>query len=231
MKEKKCISIIIPIHKMTPAIDLVRHQLSLAKTPVEIIFVIAKKLEGLIKRKGSNEKVIISSKVGRGFFFLEGIQVAIGDIILFLHSDTILPLGWDMVICRTLLDKNVVGGGFSLVFDARNIYLRLLVFLSDLFFRLSGELWGDRAIFIRSKFIDDCQLTMNVPIMEDVRLSHCMQKKGKVVLLKEKVTTNASAFVNTGLLRQTLRILTWRLWYALGGDLWKIYKIYYPSTV
>jgi hypothetical protein len=52
-------------------------------------------------------------------------------------------------------------------------------FFSDAFFKITGELWGDRAIFIRSEILKDRARIMDVPIMEDVKLSGFMEKKGK----------------------------------------------------
>ena len=68
---------------------------------------------------------------------------------------------------------------------------------------------------------------MNVPIMEDVRLSGFLSKQGRVVLLKEKVITSSATFIRYGLLRHTYRIIKCRLWYALGGNPVNIYHYYY----
>ena len=89
-------------------------------------------------------------------------------------------------------------------------------------------MWGDRAIFIRSHILKDRTQFMNVPLMEDVKLSGFMKKQGNVVMLKEKAITSADTFIKYGLLRNTFRIIKCRLWYALGGDPEKIYSYYYP---
>lgn len=63
--------------------------------------------------------------------------------------------------------------------------------------------------------------------MEDVRLSKLMNKKGRVIVLKEKVTTSASDFVKYGWFRNSLRTFKARVWYALGGNPQKIFDYYY----
>ncbi|MFX1534381.1 MAG: glycosyltransferase [Promethearchaeota archaeon] len=226
-KTRDLISVIVPIHKMTPVITEIRKKLTCSKTPFEAIFVIEKFLKGRFKAENSREKVVVSQKFGRGFSLVKGALHAKGDIILFLHSDTLLPPGWDEAIKRALFDEDVVGGGFSVQFDNANRFIKFLVFIYDLLFHLSREMWGDRAIFIRSRYLREGLSLMYVPLMEDVRLSLWMRKKGRVVLLKEKVTTSASSFVSSGPLRHTISIVMCRIWYALGGDLQKIYRHYY----
>ncbi|MFX1254655.1 MAG: hypothetical protein ACFFCZ_23795 [Promethearchaeota archaeon] len=231
------ISIIVPIHKITSEITEVRKRIFYSKTPCEVVFVIEKFLEGHFKAESSREKVVISEKLGRGFSLVKGALLAKGNIILFLHSDTLLPPGWDEAIKRALFDEGVVGGGFSVQFAGVvgggfsvqfvSRFIKFLVFIYDLLFHLSREMWGDRAIFIRSRYLREGLSLMYIPLMEDVRLSLWMRKKGRVVLLKEKVTTSASGFVSSGPLRHTISIVMCRIWYALGGDPQKIYKHYY----
>ena len=68
--------------------------------------------------------------------------------------------------------------------------------------------------------------------MEDVRLSRWMNKmgRGRVVVLKEKVTTDSSTFFEYGYLRKSLRTFKARVWYSLGVDPQKIFADYYSKT-
>jgi len=113
------------------------------------------------------------------------------------------------------------------MFDRSHPYLDLLTFLSDLLFKFTGEMWGDRAIFARSEILKDPTLNIDVPIMEDFILSRFMRKKGRVIMLKEKVVTSSGTFLKNGMLWNTIRIIKCRLWFALGGNLQKIYNYYY----
>jgi glycosyltransferase involved in cell wall biosynthesis len=218
---------VVPFHKSTAGLKSLRQQLNLVKTPIEVILVIDRKLEGLIEKKKPYEKIISVRNRGRGYNFAEGVRNTTGDILIFLHSDTRLPPKWDILIRKALLQEEVIGGAFSLEFDYKTNYLKLSYFIAKLFYLISGELWGDRAIFVRSKFLKDNLSIIEVPIMEDVRLSRLMNKKGRVVLLKEKVTTSFSTFLQFGWVFNSLRILKARVWYALGGDPHKIFNYYY----
>jgi len=146
---------------------------------------------------------------------------------MFLHSDTILPKDWDFIVRRTLVDKKVMGGGFSLKFDINKIYLKISLKLVEAFVKIRKIFSGDRAIFLRSQpFLNDMP-NLEIPIMEDIELSFWMKKHGKVVLLKESVITSADAFVKNGLVRHSWKIIKSMLWHKFGGDPWKIYSYYY----
>lgn len=221
------ISVIIPIAKPTPYLEQTRQSLQETTIAIEVILVSVE--EGIISPKYPFEKVVLAKRRGRGYACAKGINFATGEIILILHADTILPPGWDQHIIEALKNHKVVGGAFSLAFDKPHPYLSLLIFLSDMFFILNRELWGDRAMFIRAETIKDDALFMEVPIMEDVMLSAFIRKRGKVVKLKEKVTTSSDTFYRYGLLHHSFRIMRCRLWYALGADLDKIYNYYYSK--
>jgi len=221
------ISVIILAANYKSSTDRIRQDLSTSTTPIEVIIVVSKDgIEHTLKRYPF-EKVVISEVKGRGFACYQGIQLAKGNIVVFLHADTILPKRWNELILKTLTDRKIVGGAFSLTFNKNHIYLSFLIFLSDVLFRITGELWGDRTIFIRSHILKDQADILNVPVMEDVILSFFMKKRGKVVLLKEKVITSSESFFKHGLLQHTFRIIKCRIWYALGGNLKNIYNYYY----
>jgi cellulose synthase/poly-beta-1,6-N-acetylglucosamine synthase-like glycosyltransferase len=221
------ISVVVPIHKIQKDFSNVRQQLHLA-TQIEIIYVIDEKLsEDIIPSKTSNEQIIRVPNLGRGYMFREGVQYVKGDIIMFLHSDTVLPKDWDTIVRCTMQDKKVIGGGFSLKFDIDNLYLTLSLKIITMLVRLRKIFSGDRAIFLRSQPFKNDMPNLEVPIMEDIKLSYWMKKHGKVILLKDSVVTSSDAFVKNGLIRQTWKIIKCMVWHKVGGNLQEIYSYYY----
>jgi hypothetical protein len=146
-----------------------------------------------------------------------------------LHSDTILPIGWDEQIRNLLEDKTVIGGGFLLKFDVESTYMNF--FQKILTFREKNLriMSGDRAIFVRSYLIKNNLPTIEIPIMEDIELSYLMKKNGKIVILDDYVITSADAFLNNGALRQTIKVIKCFLWYRLGGSIDDIFNSYYSK--
>jgi glycosyltransferase involved in cell wall biosynthesis len=221
------ISVVVPIHKEQKELPMVRRQLHRATTPIEIIYVIHDELRKDLLIPASNEHIIRIRNRGRGYMLREGARHVKGDIIMFLHSDTLLPNNWDIIIRRVMQDKNVIGGGFSLQFDRDYLYFTLKLKMVTIIVRLTKVLTGDRAVFLRFQPFQNDLSILEMPIMEDIELSYWMKKHGKVILLRDAVVTSADAFVRHGLLRQTWRIILCLLWHIIGRNPQEIYTYYY----
>jgi hypothetical protein len=224
------ISVIVPVHEGISRLLPIRESVHTSNVIAELIIVInSPELVGKISPEGPSEIVVVANRTGRGYAFIEGAKIAKGDISLLLHSDTMLPNDWDSAIIKAMSDPKAAGGAFSRSFDKRSAYLQFLLPLGSLFSWVLGDVWGDRGIFLRTGILRECLQAIDVPIMEDVRLGKCMRKHGKVRLLRETVITSADAFRKHGNIRHTVKFLKCRVWYALGGDLDKIFDYYYSE--
>ena len=231
MESPPLISVVTPIHSTDHKLPQIREALSLTNKPIQLIVVLNNPiLVDQIIPQSSNETVVVSHRKGRGFSFLKGIAEVKGKITLLLHSDTTLPPGWCDAILTKMENPSVVGGGFSMVYDTPNPYLDIVSWFSDQWVRLSEELYGDRAMFIRSHILGRCLSALEVPIFEDLRLSRCMRKFGRLAILKEKVQTSASAYQKHGLLQYILKIWLCRIWHEIGGSPFEIYDFYYSTS-
>jgi glycosyltransferase involved in cell wall biosynthesis len=227
---KPVITVIVPVHDDLSELPQIRESVRSSVVPSEIIIVInGPSLVGKVAAQGPYERVVVAPRVGRGYAFAEGASHAKADISLLLHSDTLLPKTWDSAIVDVMKDPKTAGGAFSRTFDEDNVYLKLFLPLGSVFSWVLGDVWGDRGIFLRTRILKDCIHSLDVPIMEDVRLGRCMRDRGRVRLLRERVVTSARAFRRYGRVRHTIRFLKCRIWYALGGDLDKIFDYYYPK--
>jgi len=180
VNEQYAISVIVPIYTKAPRLQAIKESIVASSYPVELIIVVNEKSRvSWIAPTLSRERIVISERVGRGYAFAKGAEKARGEITLLLHSDTILPQKWDDAIMKAMSDERIIGGAFSLSYDVPSLYLKTMIRASDLFIRLTGEIWGDRAIFIRSDILRQCLAVIDVPLFEDVRLSKCMRDWGK----------------------------------------------------
>ena len=85
------ISVIVPIHKTSIFLKDIRKTINTASSSVEAIYVIDEKIKDMIKKPNQNEQIIIVKNVSRGLTLTEGLKKARGEIVVFLHSDTLLP--------------------------------------------------------------------------------------------------------------------------------------------
>ena len=228
MTPSTTLSVVVPIHKHHSKLEIIRQAVRTSPIPAELIIVVNDpQLEEPIHSEHSSERVVRCLRRGRGFAFVIGIHYARGNVILLLHADTVLPHDWSTAIMQVLQNEQCVGGGFSLTFDRSNLFLKLLVRLSHIRFHITGVMFGDRAMFARADILNNCLTCMKVPLFEDLRLSQCLRRHGTTVLLRTHVTTSAASFHMRGMWKHLLRIVKCQLWYALGGDLERIFHYYY----
>jgi hypothetical protein len=231
MRSKHLISVVIPFGYFCPEFeDSVNSAAQECTDRDEIIIVTNGELAGKINASVSSKTtVLISETPGRGHYCFRGARVAKGDIILFLHADTILPAGWRRSVTGALKDPGITGGGFTTRFYPQNLYLKLVPKGYNVFSRVIGEIWGDRAIFIRRDVLDRSLYKIDVPIMEDVHLSRMIRTQGRMIILKESVTTSSLHFQKKGHLIHTLQALYLRILYSLGVSEQTIFEKYYRN--
>lgn len=157
----------------------------------------------------------------------EGLRIAQGDVVVFLHADTLLPLNWDELIIDVMQDREIIGGAFSLSFDNPSFYLKIGNQLINGLSQITGVLSGDRALFVRRHHLEKDDEVLQVPIFEDAELSYWMHRQGKVVVLPDIVITSARAFQQHGMIRHTWRIVLSSFRYKVGDDLESIFYYYY----
>ena len=223
------ISVIVPIHAKNYLLDKMRKSIFYATTPIEVFYVIEESLPTVFTDLSIFEKIIKIKNRGRGFMILEGIKHSTGDIILILHSDSVLPKSWDKSIRNLMIDKNISGGVFKRKFDQRVPLMEIVANILNTNYLKKITSYGDRGLFARAYLIKNNLSVLEVPIMEDVQLSHLLKKNGFAVLNKY-IVTSSDAFIKNGSFRQILKIYFCLFWYEVGGNLQKIYSYYYSKS-
>ena len=169
---------------------------------------------------------IISSPRGRASQMNTGARASTGDILLFLHADTILPVGWVSMIEKILENKKVAGGAFSFSTSGHSKGLKLVTFIVNLRSRFLSLPYGDQAIFIRREHFEAMGGFKEIPIMEDVDLISKMKKFGKLVILKEPVITSSRRWEKEGWIKTTLRNQLLLFLFFLGIPPEKLHRFY-----
>src|SRR5206468_4036425 len=97
---------------------------------------------------GWTTRVVVASRVGRATQMNAGVQVASGEVLLFLHADTCLPPGSLRAVVQAVGDPRVVGGGFRLRFSETGALLRMIAGYATARSLLRGVHYGDQAMFV-----------------------------------------------------------------------------------
>jgi rSAM/selenodomain-associated transferase 2 len=173
---------------------------------------------------------LLTTGRGRAEQLAAGAAAAHGDVLLFLHADTLLPSDALARIEDELARRpEVVAGSFRLQFDNPGPLLRLLAACGNAYHRLVPTLYGDRAAFVRRRTYTAAGGFRTLPIMEDVDLSDRARRLGRIIELETPVVTSARAFRRRGPLRLTARILAAVAAHRLGLPVSLAARIFYGA--
>jgi rSAM/selenodomain-associated transferase 2 len=161
---------------------------------------------------------VLTAPRGRGAQMDAGAARATGDVLLFLHADTRLPLAADRLILDGLQRSAHVWGRFDVTIAGRSPLLRIVAWTMNLRSRLSGIATGDQAIFVTRTVFAECGGYPDVPLMEDIALSHRLKRISRPLCLRTRVTTSGRRWDERGVLRTILLMWRLRLAYFLGAE-------------
>ncbi|HVR43635.1 MAG TPA: TIGR04283 family arsenosugar biosynthesis glycosyltransferase [Thermoanaerobaculia bacterium] len=139
---------------------------------------------------------------------------AAGEVLMFLHADTLLPPG-AATAAAGAIEAGAVFGGFRIRFAEPHRRLRLAAALINARTRFTRAPWGDQAQFVRRELFLESGGFLAIPLMEDYELARRMKKLGPITLLPLEVTTSGRRFLENGLFRTAAinwwTILQWRM--------------------
>lgn len=172
---------------------------------------------------------VVAAGRGRALQMNEGAKAALGDILLFLHADTMLPQGFDRDIRNVLADPDTAAGAFRLCFERDAPTMQLMAFGANLRSRFLKLPYGDQAIFVRRDVFHAAGGFPEIPIMEDVAFMRAMHKRGRVVILPTRVSTSSRRFRRMGVFRTWLLNQLAMAWYFLDKPLDDLAFLYRSS--
>lgn len=157
---------------------------------------------------------VIAAPRGRARQLNVGAQASQGDILVFLHADTHLPLTARQEIVAAFTDDGIVGGRFDVRFDRPTVLGRIISTMMNYRSRWSGVATGDQAIFVSRRTFDQLGGFADIPLMEDIDFSRRMKRMGRLAMLQDHVVTSfrrwdAKGPVKTIVLMWGLRFLYW----------------------
>lgn len=206
------LSIIIPTLNEASTLHAAAEALACWRKEVEIIVVDGGSTDETLTIARECGLSVLTAPRGRGTQMNAGAQIARGEIFLFLHADTRLPLEALTLIETVLADPTVGGGNFRLRFDGGTRAAQWLTWLYP-FLRWGGMCYGDSAIFVRRAVFERLEGYQNMPLFEDVDLFKRLKRVGQFVQLPACATTSArrfeGRFVRTFALWSCLQVLYW----------------------
>ncbi len=160
-------------------------------------------------------QLLHTTSPGRGIQMNQGAKAATGDVLCFLHADTLVPDDLLAVIEETLGDRHCVGGGFiSLMAGKTNVrwgitlhnvlktYYAPLLFRPHQFFQGLRIMFGDQAMFCRRHAFWVCGgFDESLPLMEDADLCRRLYRQGRLRLVNRTVQVSDRRVAKLGVLK------------------------------
>jgi len=198
------ISIIIPAlnegDRIASLVDELRRRESSDGCIHEIIVADGGSIDGTSKEAElAGAKVLTCIKRGRAAQMNEGAEYATGEILYFLHADTIPPINFDKHIASAV-SAGAGAGCFQLTFSSDHRLLRFYGWCTR--FRSTLLRFGDQSLFVKSGcFWEIGGFDERLAVMEDQQIVGNLKKVTSFALLDEVVKTSARKYEKNGVIR------------------------------
>lgn len=171
---------------------------------VELVFALSQGDDDTRIPDGAHIKTVITSK-GRARQMNAGARASSGDILLFLHADTLIAPESLGTVREALSRPGVAGGAYRLKIASPKLSLKIISAGANLRSRFLGMPYGDQAIFVKREAFENVGGYEDIPIMEDVRFVEALRRIGKVVLMEDYAHTSPRRWEKEGVAIATLR--------------------------
>ncbi|HDK37814.1 MAG TPA: glycosyltransferase [Thiolapillus brandeum] len=170
---------------------------------------------------------LLQIPAGRARQMNAGAAIAQGDILWFLHADTLLASCQDKRLLNTLEQTRAIWGRFDIRLSGNRPCLRIIETAMNWRSRWTGIATGDQGIFLRKTAFQKIRGFADIPLMEDIDLSHRLKKSfGPPACLPHKLLASSRRWESHGVIRTVLLMWKLRLYYALGADPADLARLY-----
>ena len=182
------VSVIIPVLNEEATI---RSCIKSAKRldPLEIIVVDGGSADNTARMAEREGATVVRSPKGRGIQMNRGASIARGEILLFLHADTLMPKTCLSFPLQSL--NGYIGGFFKLKFDDNSLSTKLVELFANFRAKVLSLPYGDQAIFMKKDVFEKVGGFKEYPFLEDIDMTLRIKKYGKLKCIPLEVTASS----------------------------------------
>jgi rSAM/selenodomain-associated transferase 2 len=171
-----------------------------------------------------NATTFVSDKKGRAAQMNRGAVIAKGEVLYFLHADSIPPKNFTSSILNAV-NNNFSSGCFKSSFDHSHWFLKANAFFTR--FNVNAFRFGDQSLFVtKDVFQKSGGFREDLLMMEDQEIIHRLKIYGKFKVLEGVIITSARKYVDNGVFR--MQAIFYRIWvlYYLGYSQEKLLQLH-----
>ena len=227
LPDQPLISIIIPVLNEAHCLDQTLNNLlnrQWVEEHCEIIVSDGGSDDGSLEIALHHRCKLIRGDAGRARQMNAASRRARGDLLLFLHADSILPddLG-------ELIASAHDWGFFRLRLSADDFAYRVIETCINLRTRFSKIAGGDQGLFFRRRFFETLGGYPSIPLMEDVAISKNAKQLATPLIIESAITSSSRRWQQQGIVKTILLMWSLRLAFWLGVNPARLHRIYYPQ--
>lgn len=223
------LSVIIPTLNEAPAIGRILARLRSFKESVEIIVVDGGSKDETVSIALECGAKVIEAPRGRGSQLRAGAEASTGDILWFLHADSIPPADAPAEISRAFVNQGLVAGNFKLRFEGDSGAARFMTWFYPQIRKL-GLVYGDSGIFVRRRSYDEAGGFQPLPLFEDLDLVRRIKRTGMLVHLDAELLASSRRFSGRPFIPVFLRWVILQLLFWMGVSPYRLARGYHPES-
>ena len=179
----------------------------------EVIVVDGGSADATVALAAAGADRVIQGPRGRARQMNAGAAVAQGEVLLFLHADTLLPDAADGAV-QQAIHEGARWGRFDVRISGGKAMFPVISALMNLRSRWSGITTGDQALFVQRTLFMQLGGYADQPLMEDIELSRRLRVLSPPACLRLRVLTSGRRWQQRGVWRTVWLMwrLRWRYW-------------------
>ena len=216
------LSVVVPV--LNDAACLAKLLPQLEAPDVEVIVVDGGSQDHPETLTERHQAKIVYSSPGRALQMNSGAETAAGEVVLFLHADSVLPQKFSSLIHNAIFQTGFDWGRFDVRLSGSARMFRVIEWMMNNRSALTGICTGDQGIFVRTEVFKRMGGFANIALMEDIELSKRLP--GRPFRIRQTLLTSSRRWEQGGVLRTIGLMWLLRLRYFFGADPADLARLY-----
>jgi rSAM/selenodomain-associated transferase 2 len=213
------VSVIMPVLNEASGIAATLAPLQEARAKGhEVILVDGGSSDGTPEKARPLVDVVLTSQPGRARQMNRGARAASGEVLWFLHADTLAPVDAIDTMSAALADGLRCWGRFDVQLSGSNWPFRIIEYAMNLRSSLTNIATGDQGIFVTREAFESLSGFAEIPLMEDIEISKRLRQLSPPACLGTRLVTSSRRWEQNGVGPTVLLMWRLRLAYFLGAS-------------